>query len=103
MTPKREPKEDNVEKVKKTLFLKGKNSCEVMNDVMRDLSLLAKPNAKVLTRKNDILPFEDPQSLEFLGPKNDCGLFTLVSHSKKRPNNLILVSHSYIFTMKLFS
>lgn len=83
---------DLVERVKRILFLKGKHSSQVMNDVMRDLSLLSKPHNKVFTKKNDILPFEDPNSLEFLTPKNDCGLFTFVSHSKKRPDNLILVS-----------
>ncbi len=88
----REPKEEAVERVKRILFLKGKNSSQAMNDVMSDLALLSKPHCKVLSRKNDILPFEDPHSLEFLGPKNDCGMFTLVSHSKKRPDNLILVS-----------
>lgn len=85
--------EDLVERVKNTLFLKGRSSCQVVNDAMRDLSLLSKPYNKVFSKKNDINPFEDPSSLEFLAPKNDCGLFVFGSHTKKRPNNLVIVSH----------
>eukprot|EP01031_Cornospumella_fuschlensis_P032979 gene32979-39884_t len=91
MSNKVKKEEENlVEKVKKTLFLKGRTSSQTMNDVLKDLALMAKPYAKTFHRKNDIIPFEDAHSLEFLGPKNDCGLFALASHSKKRPNNLVL-------------
>ena len=51
---------------------------------------LKKPNGKLLTKKNDIRPFEDINSLEFFSKKNDCSLFMVGSHSKKRPQNLIL-------------
>lgn len=84
--------EDLIERSKKILFLKGRHTSQSINDIMKDLVIISKPNNKTLTRKNDILPFEDPNSLEFLGPKNDCGMFALFSHSKKRPNNLVLVS-----------
>jgi len=84
-----------VERVKKLLLLKGRTSSQVMNDVLKDLALMSKPYTKALLRKNDIIPFEDAQSLEFLGPKNECGLFALVSHSKKRPDNLVLVSWTF--------
>ena len=52
--------------------------------------MLKKPDALHLTKKNKILPFEDPSPLEFLSSSNDCSLFAFASHSKKRPNNLIL-------------
>lgn len=101
--PKKE-EENLVEKVKKTLFLKGRTSSQTMNDVLKDLALMAKPYAKTFHRKNDIIPFEDAHSLEFLGPKNDCGLFALASHSKKRPNNLVLVGTPVSFsTLSVFS
>jgi ribosome production factor 2 len=56
----------------------------------RSQVLLKKPDAKLLTRKNDILPFEDATSLEFLCDKNECSSFIYTSHNKKRPNNLVL-------------
>lgn len=83
---------DLIERSKKILFLKGSHSSQVMTDVMTDLNQLAKPHSKVLNKKNEILPFEDPSSLEFLSHKNECGMFTFASHSKKRPNNMVIVS-----------
>jgi ribosome production factor 2 len=82
--------EDLIERVKHTLFLKGRNSSETINDVLRDMSLLSKPYNKNFSKKNEITPFEDCTPLEFLAPKNDCGLFVMGTHSKKRPNNLII-------------
>ena len=51
---------------------------------------LKNPHCKKLSRKNDIRPFEDMESLTFLTEKNDCSLFAFANHSKKRPNNLTL-------------
>jgi ribosome production factor 2 len=59
-------------------------------EVLTDLGKLLKPNCKVMARKNELYPFEDANSIEFLTSKNDCALFAVGSHSKKRPNNLIL-------------
>ena len=44
----------------------------------------------MLSKKNDIRPFESINSLEFLSQKNDCSLFMVGSHSKKRPNNIVM-------------
>lgn len=44
----------------------------------------------MLSKKNDIRPFENVNSIEFLSQKNDCSLFMIGSHSKKRPNNFVL-------------
>lgn len=68
----------------------GVKSGEVLKDLLVDLGKLAKPNCVNLTRSNEIFPFEDANSLEFLTSKNDCSLFAFGSHNKKRPNNLIL-------------
>lgn len=87
---KREPQ--IVELAKKCLVLKGHKSSQVINDVIHDVSKLLKPNCVVFNRKNEILPFEDANSIEFLAQKNDCSTFLLGSHTKKRPNNLVLVS-----------
>jgi len=79
-----------VENNKKALILRGHNTSQVICDVLTDVQMLTKPNCKSLSRKNDILPFEDATSLEFLCTKADCALFALGSHTKKRPNNLVL-------------
>jgi ribosome production factor 2 len=79
-----------VENNKKALILRGHNTSQVICDVLTDVQMLTKPNCKALSRKNDILPFEDASSLEFLCTKADCSLFALGSHTKKRPNNLVL-------------
>mmetsp|Transcript_9816 Transcript_9816/g.12883 ORF Transcript_9816/g.12883 Transcript_9816/m.12883 type:complete len:263 (+) Transcript_9816:302-1090(+) len=45
----------------------------------------------MLQRKNDNMhPFDDASSLEFLCQKNDCSIFAVANHSKKRPNNLTI-------------
>ena len=85
---KREPQ--LVEGPKSALLLKGIRCSDKMSGVLKDLRAMNAPNAKLLSRNNDILPFEDAQSLEFLLTKNDCSLFALASHNKKRPNNLIM-------------
>jgi ribosome production factor 2 len=94
MMAMRRAKEPVERTAKRVMLLKGTSSSETMNAVLQDLSLISKPNHKTMTRKNDILPFEDVNSLEFLGQKNDCSLFAFVSHTKKRPHNLVLVSQT---------
>jgi ribosome production factor 2 len=88
-----------IETVKNTLIIRGNHTSQLIMDVLSDFAKLTKPNGKSMSRKNDIFPFEDANSLEFLTEKNDCALFVFGSHSKKRPNNLILVSHhAYIIS-----
>ena len=79
-----------VENTKRALIMKGNRTSQVILEVLTDLSKLLKPNCRVMGRKNEIHPFEDANSIEFLTSKNDCSLFAVGSHSKKRPNNLIL-------------
>lgn len=93
----KQPTDLSDESAKRVLLIKGKCSSQVMNEVLLDMTMLTKPNCKALTRNNDILPFEDVNSLEFLGQKNKCALFSLVSHTKKRPNNLVLVRSKLFF------
>ena len=81
-----------MENTKRALIVKGTHTSQSIIDVLKDFSQLLKPNCKVLGRKNEITPFEDANSLEFLTTKNDCSLFVVGSHSKKRMNNLIMVS-----------
>jgi ribosome production factor 2 len=79
------------ESTKNILIMKGRSSCQTVNDILKDINLLSKPHCKMLSKTNDILPFEDVNSIEFLCGKNDSSLFMIGSHTKKRPNNLVMV------------
>eukprot|EP01083_Nonionella_stella_P290207 987576_1 len=79
-----------VEGAKSALLLKGIKCSNAMNNVLKDLRAMKAPHAKLLSKNNMIVPFDDAgqQSLEFLSTKNDCCMFALASNNKKRPNNL---------------
>ena len=81
-----------VEGAKSALLLKGIKCSDSMSTVLKDLRSVLSPHAKLLTKNNMIVPFDEEgiQSLEFLTTKNDATLFAMASHNKKRPNNLIL-------------
>lgn len=81
-----------VESAKASLLLRGIRCSDAMSTVLKDLRSMKAPHAKLLSKNNVIIPFEDAgrQSLEFLTTKNDTSLFALASHNKKRPNNLVL-------------
>ncbi|XP_037939777.1 ribosome production factor 2 homolog [Teleopsis dalmanni] len=79
-----------IEPTRNMLFLDGRKCGGDVKTCMKDMQQLKKPLVKVLNRNNDINPFDDPTSLEFLTMKNDCALFAFGSTTKKRPNNLIL-------------
>ena len=78
------------ENPKNALFLKGNKTSEVCAGLLKDLNGMRKPCNKMLSRRNPIYPFDDETSIEFLCQKNDCSLFVMASHTKKRPNNLLL-------------
>eukprot|EP00245_Coleochaete_scutata_P006141 TRINITY_DN20314_c0_g1_i1.p1 TRINITY_DN20314_c0_g1~~TRINITY_DN20314_c0_g1_i1.p1 ORF type:complete len:339 (+),score=66.17 TRINITY_DN20314_c0_g1_i1:130-1146(+) len=83
------------ENTKKAVFLHGTKTSAVMRGVISDLYHLKKPggNAVKFTKKNDnVRPFEGggEAPLEFISQKSDCSLFLFASHSKKRPNNMVL-------------
>ncbi|KAL2509188.1 Ribosome production factor 2-like protein [Forsythia ovata] len=88
---KRAPK--LVETGKKTLILNGTKTSSVLNSVLTEIYHLKKENSVKYSRRNDnIRPFESggETSLEFFSYKTDCSLFVFGSHSKKRPNNLVI-------------
>lgn len=85
---KRAPK--IIENTKQCVLMQGKNTSDVVRHCMRDFYALKKQDSVHLSRKNDILPFEDILPVERMAQKHDCSLFSFVTHSKKRPNNLIL-------------
>lgn len=84
----REPKV--IENIKNVLILEGRKTSATIKDLLKDISTFKKPNCKSLTRNNDITPFEDQNPLESLANRNDCHLFVFGSHSKKRPENLVV-------------
>lgn len=51
---------------------------------------IKKPHARMMSRHNDISPFENCVPLEMLANKFDSSMFMFASHNKKRPNNLVL-------------
>lgn len=75
---------------KNTLLLEGRRCSGHAKQALKDFQQLKKPLCKTLSRNNDITPFEDTSSLQFLVDKNDCSLFAFGSSSKKRPDNLVL-------------
>mmetsp|Transcript_27973 Transcript_27973/g.63046 ORF Transcript_27973/g.63046 Transcript_27973/m.63046 type:complete len:348 (+) Transcript_27973:164-1207(+) len=81
-----------VEGGKGSLLLKGIRCSESMSTVLKDMRSVQAPHAKLLSKNNLIVPFDDAgqQSLEFLTTKNDATVFAMASHNKKRPNNLVL-------------
>ncbi|XP_017696384.1 ribosome production factor 2 homolog [Phoenix dactylifera] len=88
---KRAPK--LVENGKKTLILHGTKTSNLLNSVLTQIYHLKRDSAVNYTKKNEnIRPFESggETSLEFFSLKTDCSLFVFGSHSKKRPNNLVL-------------
>ncbi|OIW12161.1 hypothetical protein TanjilG_28569 [Lupinus angustifolius] len=88
---KRAPK--LVESGKKTLILHGTKTSGVLNAVLTQIYQLKKESAVKYSRKNEnIKPFESggETSLEFFSLKTDCSIFVYGSHSKKRPDNLVI-------------
>ena len=80
-----------VENTKNVIFLRGTRTSETVGDCLKELWALRKPFGKMMARKNENMhPFDDAASLEFLCQKNDCSLFVVANHSKKRPHNLVV-------------
>lgn len=60
--------------------------------VLKTFHALTKPHSILFRKKNEnIHPFENADSIEFLANKNDCGVVVFGSTNKKRPNCVTLV------------
>lgn len=70
--------------------MEGRKTSNHIRELLKDICTLKKPNCKHLSRNNDMTPFEDPNPLQILLDKLDCHMFFFGSHSKKRPDNLIV-------------
>lgn len=78
-----------IENPKIRLVVRGTTSNSTTSAALKDLHALFKPNSLLFSKKNDLHPFDDPRSMEFLSLKNDASLFVIGSNSKKRPNQLL--------------
>lgn len=86
----RDPKP--IEDRKKTLLLHGPKCPPTLHSVLKTFHTLTRPHSTLLTKKNEnIHPFENVDSLEFLAEKNESGLVVFGSSSKKRPNAITVL------------
>ncbi|CAG9768912.1 unnamed protein product [Ceutorhynchus assimilis] len=79
-----------IEGTKRAIFFKGRKTSEKVRNLLKDLYLIKKPDAQMLNKKNDITIFENPQPVEAFCKKHDSAMFLMGSHSKKRPDNLVV-------------
>ncbi|BET01078.1 Hypothetical protein production factor 2 homolog (S. cerevisiae) [Nesidiocoris tenuis] len=79
-----------IENTKQSLFFYGRSSSETLKRCMKDLYHLKKPDAYPLKGKHDVLPMENSTPIETSSKKYDSSLFFFGSHTKKRPNNIII-------------
>ncbi|XP_014237274.1 ribosome production factor 2 homolog [Trichogramma pretiosum] len=84
----REPKV--IENTKQIFFVKGAKTTPELQECLKDIYTLKKPDAKILRNRNHITPFEDATPLEGFGKKFNANHFMMISNNKKRPNNLVI-------------
>ncbi|KAJ6172285.1 Ribosome production factor [Penicillium chermesinum] len=75
-----------IEPPKKTLLMHGTRCPQPLNTVLKTFHSMTKPHSVMFHKKNEIHPFENTESLEFLANKNECALVVFGSSNKKRPN-----------------
>lgn len=72
-------------------MLHGTKCPQAIDTVLKTFHSLTKPHSVLFHKKNEnIHPFENTESIEFLANKNDCGLVVFGSSNKKRPNCVTL-------------
>eukprot|EP00842_Homolaphlyctis_polyrhiza_P002158 jgi/Hompol1/2943/HPOL_006242-RA len=76
------------EGAKTAVLMKSTSASLISSEALVELHALKKPDAIMLSKRNEIRPFEDPKQLEFLSQKNDAALFVIAANSKKRPHTL---------------
>lgn len=79
-----------IEGAKRSLFFQGRRTSDKVRELLSDLYDLKKPHAQKLSRKNDITIFENVAPVEQFCKKHETPLFVMGSHSKKRPDNIVL-------------
>ena len=78
------------EPVKSALIVNASHSSALVSQALHQLGAMKKPNAISFSKKksNDINPFVETSSIEFLSVKNDCPLVLVGDSRKKRKDNL---------------
>lgn len=79
-----------IEGPKKTLIFKGRKTSEIVRHFMKDIHDLKKPDVVQLKQYNDINIFENATPVEQFCRKHETSLFLMGSHTKKRPNNVVI-------------
>lgn len=79
-----------VEPPKRTLYFQGRKASEKTRGLLKDFYDLKKPHGLKLNRKNDITIFENVTPVEAFCKKHETPLFMMASHTKKRPDNIVL-------------
>jgi len=80
-----------VEDERTALFMRSTTCSDTMRQLLLDLYKMRDPEtSKNFTRKTEERPFENDASFRFLCEKNNASLFALGSHTKKRPDSLVL-------------
>lgn len=79
-----------IEGTKKTLVFRGRKTSETVRNFLKDMYDLKKPYAVKLQHKNDICIFENATPVEQFCKKYETAVFLMGSHSKKRPNNVVV-------------
>ncbi|WEW58440.1 rRNA-binding ribosome biosynthesis protein rpf2 [Emydomyces testavorans] len=81
-----------IEQPKRVLLLHGTKCPLPLRTALKTFHSLTQPHSILFHKKNEnIHPFENAESLEFLATKNDCGLVVWGSNNKRRPNCITLV------------
>lgn len=78
------------ENTKQCLFFYGTKTSDSVRQCLKNFYSFKKQDGKYLQKKKRYLPFEDILPIEHLSQKYDASLFCTASHTKKRPNNIIL-------------
>ena len=84
---RKEPVEE--EGAKTAIFCKATTSSQVVNELQKDLFSLKKPDAKMFGKKNEIHPFEDYKTFEFLCKFSLCLGLSEVSERVHLPISII--------------
>jgi ribosome production factor 2 len=76
---------------KTSVVLRGNKSSPAVTACLHDFHRLRSPLSLLLSRKHSkVYPFEQFETIQRVLHKHKCNLFCLGTHSKKRPNNIVL-------------